>query len=87
LHRDTGANFENIQHKFGRRSPAGNWVTKLDSIDLPPRQQKAESFRKMIVAMAKDLRVFLISLPTLHNLRTLKVREVSKAHRHGARYA
>ena len=49
-------------------------VTKLDKIDFTDREeQKAESLRKMILAMSKDIRVVIIKLADrLHNMRTLR---------------
>ncbi|MDQ3286820.1 MAG: bifunctional (p)ppGpp synthetase/guanosine-3',5'-bis(diphosphate) 3'-pyrophosphohydrolase [Pseudomonadota bacterium] len=48
-------------------------VTKLDRIQFANRQEAAaESFRKMLLAMSRDLRVILIKLADrLHNMRTL----------------
>lgn len=49
-------------------------VTKLDKIPFTRREQKqAENFRKMLVAMSKDIRVLLIKLADrLHNMSTLQ---------------
>jgi len=48
-------------------------VTKLDKLRFADRQEAAaESFRKMMLAMARDLRVIMIKLADrLHNMRTL----------------
>ncbi|MET0330274.1 MAG: bifunctional (p)ppGpp synthetase/guanosine-3',5'-bis(diphosphate) 3'-pyrophosphohydrolase [Dyella sp.] len=52
-------------------------VTKLDKMSFSSRQEAdAESFRKMLLAMSRDLRVILIKLSDrLHNMRTLGAKE------------
>jgi guanosine-3',5'-bis(diphosphate) 3'-pyrophosphohydrolase len=52
-------------------------VTKLDKMSFSSRQEAdAESFRKMLLAMSRDLRVILIKLSDrLHNMRTLGAKD------------
>lgn len=71
---DTSATEENIRAKFGEEVEelvAG--VTKLNKIVFESKEQEeAENFRKIVVAMAKDIRVIIIKLADrLHNMRSL----------------
>jgi len=58
-------------------------VTKLDRMQFATKEdQQAATMRKMIVAMANDLRVLIIKLADrLHNMRTLAVMSVDAQHR------
>jgi GTP diphosphokinase / guanosine-3',5'-bis(diphosphate) 3'-diphosphatase len=72
---DTSAKPEEIKAMFGDEvAMLVDGMTKLSRMELQSREQReAENFRKMIVAMAKDIRVILIKLADrLHNMRTLK---------------
>ena len=72
---DTTATPEEIRSVFGDEvAMLVEGMTKLARMELQSREQReADNFRKMIVAMAKDIRVILIKLADrLHNMRTLK---------------
>ena len=71
---DTECRLEDIEETFGK--PVRSLVdglTKIAKIKFRSNQEKlAENFRKMVMAMANDLRVILVKLSDrLHNMRTL----------------
>ncbi len=71
---DTPLSRESIAGEFGETvAELVDGVTKLDKLRFADRQEAAaESFRKMMLAMARDLRVIMIKLADrLHNMRTL----------------
>jgi guanosine-3',5'-bis(diphosphate) 3'-pyrophosphohydrolase len=71
---DTPLTREEIAAEFGATvAELVEGVTKLDKLQFRDRREAdAESFRKMMLAMARDLRVILIKLADrLHNMRTL----------------
>ena len=71
---DTGVTLPDVEAQFGAEVAAiVDGVTKLDRLDFGSKQaQQAASMRKMLVAMAKDLRVLVIKLADrLHNMRTI----------------
>src|SRR2546422_2283223 len=72
---DTPLTADELETKFGPEvAKLVEGVTKLGRISLrSDQQQQAENIRKMMVAMAEDLRVVLIKLADrLHNMRTLE---------------
>jgi GTP diphosphokinase / guanosine-3',5'-bis(diphosphate) 3'-diphosphatase len=71
---DTLTTLEEIEGAFGNEiATLVDGVTKISQISFTSREEKqAENFRKMILAMARDIRVLLIKLADrTHNLRTL----------------
>jgi guanosine-3',5'-bis(diphosphate) 3'-pyrophosphohydrolase len=71
---DTPLSHGDISAQFGQTvADLVDGVTKLDKLHFADRQEAAaESFRKMLLAMSRDLRVILIKLADrLHNMRTL----------------
>lgn len=72
---------DTIQREFGEEiARLVDGVTKLSKLDFADREeQQAESLRKMILAMSKDIRVVLIKLADrLHNMRTLKFQSAER---------
>ena len=73
---DTDVTLDEIREEFGEAiARLVEGVTKLGKIHVHTREQaQAENIRKMLVAMAKDIRVVLIKLADrLHNMRTVGV--------------
>lgn len=72
---DTKANYAEVERRFGRDvAELVDGVTKLTNLQLTNAQSKqAENFRKLFMAMSRDLRVMLVKLADrLHNMRTIK---------------
>src|SRR4051794_2861634 len=78
---DTSASLDEVREEFGEQIAAlVDGVTKLTGIVFQSRDERqAENYRKMIVAMASDIRVVLIKLADrLHNMRTLEAMSKQK---------
>src|SRR6476469_9461970 len=72
---DTNVGIDEVRVEFGEEiASLAEGVTKLTRIQFQSREHaEAENYRKMIVAMAHDVRVILIKLADrLHNMRTLE---------------
>jgi len=71
---DTAVEKQDIADKFGKEvANLVDGVTKLTQIEFESRAQaQAENFRKMVMAMARDIRVILVKIADrLHNMRTI----------------
>jgi GTP pyrophosphokinase/guanosine-3',5'-bis(diphosphate) 3'-pyrophosphohydrolase len=79
---DCGVTKAELIERFG--APTADLVdglTKLDKLQFSTREEsQAESFRKMLLAMARDVRVILIKLADrLHNMRTMEAMAAHKS--------
>jgi len=72
---DTSAKLEDIEREFGKDvATLVDGVTKLNKMSFRTTEEKqAENFRKMIIAMSKDIRVIIVKLADrLSNMRSLQ---------------
>ena len=78
---DTKASYGEVSDIFGRDiADLVDGVTKLTKLQLSSTEtQQAENFRKLLMAMSKDLRVILVKLADrLHNMRTIRAMRPEK---------
>jgi len=72
---DTSVSIEDIKNEFGNDvAEIVDGVTKLNQVNFSSKvEAQSENFRKMLLAMAKDIRVLMLKLSDrVHNMRTLE---------------
>ena len=85
---DTGITKAEIDRRFGPTvGGLVDGVTKLTRLELQSdRTKQAENFRKLVLAMSKDIRVLLVKLADrLHNMRTLYLKQNAESRKRIAR--
>ncbi len=81
---DTGIPLEELEEQFGTEIAAlVDGVTKIGELKFESREKRqAETFRKMLLSMARDVRVIIIKFADrLHNMRTLEHVPIKKRER------
>jgi len=81
---DTPVEKQDLVQKFGKEvADLVDGVTKLTQIEFESRAQaQAENFRKMVMAMARDIRVILVKIADrLHNMKTINYVPLEKRRR------
>ena len=71
---DTDANYEDIEQEFSQEiAQIVEGVTKLNNLFDTVEEKQAENYKKMFIAVEKDIRVILLKLADrLHNVKTLE---------------
>ncbi len=83
---DTLTTTDEIKRRFGEQVAfLVEGLTKIARIEFTSvRERQAENFRKMLIAMSKDIRILLIKLADrLHNMRTLEYMDEDARRRSG----
>ena len=77
---DTEITAEDVKDEFGEEIlTLVDGVTKLGKLPISAKEQQSENIRKMLVAMAQDIRVIIIKLADrLHNMRTIDAKSDQK---------
>lgn len=81
---DTHVSVKQVEEKFGATvASIVDGLTKLSRVEFRSTQEKlAENFRKMVLAMSKDIRVIIVKVADrTHNMRTLKALPIEKRQR------